>query len=256
MAIPMNSRVLSPRASLELSSLRITACCTGALPLATRVSDSSFPTFPYTYANLDAGPLGCRNLLKYQYWRTTPPARDWLIEPDFDHHTADYQTIGGVPYHGRSYIGTPLGSSVSLDRFAAEQLFWLSALPLPPMRGGQGEDALFIAHTFLAYYYAMNSMYANIGWNGFVRFQGGHLPVRRKTASLRRLTRTNRTTQQVNSVRRSPHGITGACIPLVGRVCTAVGGVPSVRQHSRHGWGRWRHCWSSCSQSYETVHCF
>lgn len=90
--------------------------------------------------SMDAGPLGCRNLLKYQYWRTTAPTRDWLIEPEFDHHTANYQTIDGVPYHGRSYIGTQsiVGSSVSSDRFAAEQLFWLSNLQLPPMRGGQG----------------------------------------------------------------------------------------------------------------------
>jgi hypothetical protein len=31
-----------------------------------------------------------RNLLKYNYWRLTPPKRDWRIEPDFDFHGADY----------------------------------------------------------------------------------------------------------------------------------------------------------------------
>jgi hypothetical protein len=33
---------------------------------------------------------GIRNLLKYFYWRTTPPQRDWIVEPDFDITTADY----------------------------------------------------------------------------------------------------------------------------------------------------------------------
>ncbi len=33
---------------------------------------------------------GIRNLLKYSYWRTAPPTRDWIIEPDFDFALADY----------------------------------------------------------------------------------------------------------------------------------------------------------------------
>jgi hypothetical protein len=31
-----------------------------------------------------------RNLLKYNYWRTTAPRRDWLPDPEFDPQTADY----------------------------------------------------------------------------------------------------------------------------------------------------------------------
>ena len=31
-----------------------------------------------------------RNLLKWVYWRTTPPARDWNARPDFDFAGADY----------------------------------------------------------------------------------------------------------------------------------------------------------------------
>lgn len=27
---------------------------------------------------------GTRNLLKYNYWRTSPPRRDWLVDPEFD----------------------------------------------------------------------------------------------------------------------------------------------------------------------------
>ena len=35
--------------------------------------------------------VGLRNNLKYNYWRTAPPRRDWIIEPDFDMATADYR---------------------------------------------------------------------------------------------------------------------------------------------------------------------
>jgi hypothetical protein len=37
---------------------------------------------------------GTRNLLKYFYWRTEPPKRDWIIEPEFDFATADFQGPG------------------------------------------------------------------------------------------------------------------------------------------------------------------
>lgn len=33
---------------------------------------------------------GLRNLLKYNYWRTTAPARNWLAEPGFDPKKANY----------------------------------------------------------------------------------------------------------------------------------------------------------------------
>ena len=34
---------------------------------------------------------GLRNLLKYNYWRTTPPQRNWIEEPGFNPKTANYQ---------------------------------------------------------------------------------------------------------------------------------------------------------------------
>ena len=37
---------------------------------------------------------GVRNLLKYNYWRTDPPRRDWAIETDFDVATADFSAGG------------------------------------------------------------------------------------------------------------------------------------------------------------------
>jgi hypothetical protein len=49
---------------------------------------------------------GMRNLLKWNYWRTEPPQRNWIIEPDFDFHTANY---GG---HG-------------VAKHVAHMLYWL-----------------------------------------------------------------------------------------------------------------------------------
>ena len=33
---------------------------------------------------------GIRNNVKFNYWRTVPPQRDWIIEPDFDVAFADF----------------------------------------------------------------------------------------------------------------------------------------------------------------------
>ena len=46
-------------------------------------------------------------MMKYNYWRTVPPARDWIVESDFDLRTADY---GGH----------------NLARYAAHMFYWLS----------------------------------------------------------------------------------------------------------------------------------
>ena len=54
----------------------------------------------------DSTASGIRNMLKYNYWRTVPPERDWIIEPDFDFQTAYY---GG---HG-------------IARYIAHMFYWL-----------------------------------------------------------------------------------------------------------------------------------
>ena len=41
---------------------------------------------------------GVRHMLKYSYWRTVPPTRDWIIEPDFDFQTAYYGGHGVARY--------------------------------------------------------------------------------------------------------------------------------------------------------------
>ena len=59
--------------------------------------------------------LKLRNLLKYCYWRTTPPQRDWLVDPEFDPARADYT------------LHSPTFRQQFRDCFdAAEMFYWLS----------------------------------------------------------------------------------------------------------------------------------
>ncbi len=71
---------------------------------------------------------GIRNMLKYNYWRTVPPQRDWMVEPDFDFATADY-TLGAPTF--RQQFGDCYD--------AAEMLFWLCGKSSEfHLMGGQG----------------------------------------------------------------------------------------------------------------------
>ena len=56
---------------------------------------------------------GLRQLLKYFYWRTTPPARDWIVEPDFD--------FAKVNYDG----GTGMAEQHKICRDVAELFYWV-----------------------------------------------------------------------------------------------------------------------------------
>jgi ectoine hydroxylase-related dioxygenase (phytanoyl-CoA dioxygenase family) len=55
-----------------------------------------------------------RNMLKYNYFRTTPPRRDWIVSPDFHPADADYGSpislFGEQSYHRRA---------------TAEMFYWL-----------------------------------------------------------------------------------------------------------------------------------
>jgi len=77
---------------------------------------------------------GVRNNLKYNYWRTVPPARDWIIEPDFDVAAADY-SFGG-------FLSTevPTFQQQFRDLFdSAEMLLWLRGESDKfRLKGGQG----------------------------------------------------------------------------------------------------------------------
>ena len=68
-----------------------------------------------------------RNLLKYNYWRTTPPHRDWKVDPAFDFSTVDFN-LPGAPFE--QFQG---------GIAAAKMFCWLSGLEDQyQKRGGQG----------------------------------------------------------------------------------------------------------------------
>ena len=59
---------------------------------------------------------GQRHLFRYNYWRTTPPVRDWIIDPSFDLRTANYELFD-----------RPTTRPPTRDcNDAAEMFFWLS----------------------------------------------------------------------------------------------------------------------------------
>ena len=76
----------------------------------------------------DSTATGIRNMLKYNYWRTSPPERDWIREPDFDPATADY-----------SFDGLHVGQQFRDCYDTAEMFFWLSGQSSQfQLMGGQG----------------------------------------------------------------------------------------------------------------------
>lgn len=56
---------------------------------------------------------GFRNLFKYNYWRTTEPRRDWIIDPNFNF---SWPTFGGEPHFEQFKCGIA----------AAEMFSWLA----------------------------------------------------------------------------------------------------------------------------------
>jgi hypothetical protein len=46
---------------------------------------------------------GLRHMLKYNYWRTVPPERDWIVEPDFDFQNAYYGGHGSARYVAHTF---------------------------------------------------------------------------------------------------------------------------------------------------------
>ncbi len=69
---------------------------------------------------------GLRNMLKYNYWRTSPPQRDWKTDPQFDFSRANFAT------------GTPLFEGFRDRPYVAEMFCWLCGLGEFDFVGGQG----------------------------------------------------------------------------------------------------------------------
>jgi hypothetical protein len=64
----------------------------GAVSMAAPAGSIVITAYQMWHRRGGASGKGVRNLMKYFYWRTTPPVRDWMIEPDFDFATADFRT--------------------------------------------------------------------------------------------------------------------------------------------------------------------
>ncbi|HHZ88946.1 TPA: hypothetical protein EYN65_00040 [Candidatus Poribacteria bacterium] len=52
-------------------------------------------------------------MLKYIYWRTNPPKRDWLTEPDFNHRPPANFNVPSIQQQHRGWYD------------AAEMYYWL-----------------------------------------------------------------------------------------------------------------------------------
>jgi hypothetical protein len=73
---------------------------------------------------------GIRNMLKYCYWRTVPPQRDWVLEPDFDFADGAHYSLAGTPTFREQFRDC---------RDTAELFFWLCGFGEKyAHKGGQG----------------------------------------------------------------------------------------------------------------------
>jgi hypothetical protein len=72
---------------------------------------------------------GVRNMLKYNYWRTVAPQRDWIREPNFDFANTDYALRGTPTFREQFHDGYD----------AARMFFWLCGRSDEfKLMGGQG----------------------------------------------------------------------------------------------------------------------
>ena len=62
---------------------------------------------------------GVRNMLKYLYWRMSPPERDWVVEPDFD--LADLNDLENTHHEG----ALPVPEQFRDWHDIAEMFYWL-----------------------------------------------------------------------------------------------------------------------------------
>ena len=68
-------------------------------------------TYPIWHRRSESTGTGARNNIKYNYWRMVNPERDWIIEPEFDLATADFNVnlpiyTGGDQPSQRARLGT------------------------------------------------------------------------------------------------------------------------------------------------------
>ena len=64
----------------------------GQLPTAAPAGSIFLTAYHIWHRRGPSTATGLRNMLKYFYWRTTPPRRDWVVDPDLDFSTLRYST--------------------------------------------------------------------------------------------------------------------------------------------------------------------
>ena len=90
----------------------------GAVPLVAPAGSIFITVYSIWHRRSAKMTDGTRNLLKYNYWRTQSPRRDWVIEPDFDFATADYSSLDGPTFRAQHEENAD----------AARMFFWLCGL--------------------------------------------------------------------------------------------------------------------------------
>ena len=60
-------------------------------------------SYPVVHRKSESTASGLRHLLKYNYWRTVPPERDWIVEPEFDFQTASYSGHHPARYYAHMF---------------------------------------------------------------------------------------------------------------------------------------------------------
>ena len=73
----------------------------GAIPTAAPAGSIFITVYHIWHRRGPSTASGIRNLLKYFYWRTTPPKQDWITEQEFDFASADY---AGGPTGDYGYV--------------------------------------------------------------------------------------------------------------------------------------------------------
>ena len=94
---------------------------------------------------------GPRRMLKYSYWRTTAPSRNWVREPDFDLPRADFGGHGAAMYAAHIYkwlcgegddyrvIGSQAWPAITTNQVGAPYGFGLQRGYLPDWRKDNGD---------------------------------------------------------------------------------------------------------------------
>ena len=86
----------------------------GAIPTAAPAGSIFLTAYQIWHRRGPSTAAGMRNLLKYFYWRTVPPVRDWVVEANFDFSSVDF--------------GSPISAMVEqfrADVKVAEMFLWL-----------------------------------------------------------------------------------------------------------------------------------